>query len=326
MLKEDEVITVLADFYKPHPRVKLGPGDDVALLRELSGRELAVSVDSAYEDIHFTLDSLTLREVGHRALANALSDLAAAGAEPLTFLVDLQLPRRLASRAQELYQGMEELMKAFCISPAGGNITRSERLGLTTVVIGEVPEGRLITRSGARPGDKVVLTGDVGRVRAWLLAEEMGVFKGYEPWLRRLKEKYARPWPAIRVIQQMKTEGLQITAAIDLSDGLGMDAARLARASEVQLVIYADRLPIDDATKVLAERVRLEPWRVAVESGEECEVLMTVPPEVADQLSRVSAPLTVIGEVVEDKPGAKLVVNGEEIDLEGLGYDHFALM
>ena len=326
MLREDEVIKVLAGFYKPHPRVKLGPGDDVALLRELSGRELAISVDSAYEDVHFTLDSLTLREVGHRALANALSDLAAAGAEPLTFLVDLQLPRRLAARAQELYQGMEELMKGFCISPAGGNITRSERLGLTIVVVGEVPEGRLITRSGARPGDLVAVTGDLGRVRAWLLAEEMGVFKGYEPWLRRLKEKYARPWPAIRTVQALKTEGIEITAAIDVSDGLGMDAARLARASEVQLRLYADKLPIDEATKVLAERVRLEPWRVAVESGEECEVLFTVPREAEEALARVSAPITVIGEVVEDRPGALLVLDGETVDLGGLGYDHFAMV
>jgi len=323
MIREDEVIASLATFFREHPRVSTGPGDDTALLVELPGREIAVSVDSSYEDVHFTLDVLTLREVGHRALAGALSDLAAVGAEPLTFLVDIQLPRRLASRASEIYEGMDELMTAFCVSPCGGNLSRGDKLGLSIVVLGELARGKAITRRGVQPGDLLAVTGDIGRVRGWLLAEEQGVSRGYEPWLRRLREKFARPWPAVRQIQRLAMD-VELHAAIDISDGLGVDSWRLALASEVELVIDINRLPIDDSVKTIAERAKKPPWEVALESGEEYEVLFAIKPEDESRLSQLNFPATVVGSAREGRPDSRIIVNGAEKSLASLGYDHFS--
>mgnify|MGYP001102833400 CR=1 FL=1 len=322
-IREDEIIASLATFFREHPRVSTGPGDDTALLLELPGREIAISVDSSHEDVHFTLDVLTLREIGHRALAGALSDLAAVGAEPLTFLVDMQIPRRLASRASEIYEGMEELMNAFCVSPCGGNLSRGDKLGLSVIVIGEVMRGKAISRRGVQPGDILVLTGDIGRVRGWLLAEELGLSRGYEPWLRRLREKFARPWPAIRQIQRLAMD-VELHAAIDISDGLGIDSWRLALASEVELVIDPERLPIDDSVKAIAERAKRPPWEIALESGEEYEVLFAIKPEDEPRLSQLNFPATVVGRAREGRPDSRIIVNGAEKSLSSLGYDHFS--
>ncbi|MEO0140261.1 MAG: thiamine-phosphate kinase [candidate division WOR-3 bacterium] len=323
MIREDEIVTSLATFFREHPRVSLGPGDDTAIILEIPGKELAVSVDSSHEDVHFTLDVLTLREIGHRALAGALSDLAAVGAEPITFLVDIQLPKRLAGRASEIYEGMEELMSAFCISPCGGNLSRGDKLGLSVVVIGEIAKGKAITRRGVQPGDLLVITGDIGRVRGWLLAEEMGVTRGYEPWLRRLREKFARPWPAIRQIQRLAMD-VELHAAIDISDGLGVDSWRLAIASEVEVVIDINRLPIDDSVKVIAERAKKPPWELALESGEEYEVLLAISPKDEAWLSKLNFPATVVGSAREGRPDSRIIVNGTEKSLASSGYDHFA--
>ncbi|MGB9589687.1 MAG: thiamine-phosphate kinase, partial [Candidatus Hydrothermia bacterium] len=300
-IREDEIIASLATFFRSHPRVSVGPGDDTAFLLEIPGREFAISVDSSYEDVHFTLDVLTLREVGHRALAGALSDLAAVGAEPITFLVDMHLPRRLASRASEIYEGMEELMTAFCISPCGGNLSRGDKLGLSIVVIGEITKGKAITRRGIQPGDLLAVTGDIGRVRAWLLAEEQGISRGYEPWLRRLREKFARPWPAVRQIQRL-CMGVELHAAIDISDGLGIDSWRLALASDIELVIDINRLPIDDSVRTMAERAKKTPWELALESGEEYEILFAIRSEDEPRLSQLNFPATVVGYAREGRP------------------------
>ncbi len=322
-IREDEIITSLATFFREHPRVSIGPGDDTALLVEIPGRELAISIDSSYEDVHFTLDVLTLREIGHRSLAGALSDLAAVGAEPITFLVDMQLPRRLASRASEIYEGMEELMTAFCISPCGGNLSRGDKLGLSIVVMGEVTRGKAITRRGVQPGDLLVVTGDIGRVKAWLLAEEQGITRGYEPWLRRLREKFARPWPAVRQIQRLLMD-VEIHAAIDISDGLGLDSWRLALASDIELVIDISRLPIDDSVKNMAERTKKPHWEIALESGEEYEILFAIRPEDESRLRQINFPATVVGSAREGRPDSRIIIDGVEKSLSTLGYDHFS--
>ncbi len=323
-IHEDELIGSLAKFFREHPRVIKGPGDDTAFIMEIPGKELAISVDSAYEDVHFTLDSLTLREIGHRALAGALSDLAAVGAEPISFLADLQLPKRLASRAPEIYQGMEELMSAFCVSPCGGNLSRSDRLGITTVVIGEVNRGAGIGRSGVKPGDLIAITGDIGRVNAWLMAEEAGLSKGYESWLRRLREKFARPWPAVRQMQRLAAE-MDIHAAIDISDGLGVDSWRLAVASEMEIVMNPEALPVDDSVRQLAQRVGKEAWEIALSSGEEYEVLFAFPRDQEKKLATLNFPATVIGEAREGLADSRIIINGVEKSLSGFGYDHFSL-
>jgi len=205
-IREDMLIERLKGFYKPHPRIVNGFGDDTVIMREISTQNIVLSVDATIEGRHFYPDILPYEQVGHRALAGALSDLAVVGATPLTFLVNLEIPKRFPeSNVLRIYKGFEELSKKFCISPSGGNITASERVGIIITVVGEIPRDRSISRGGAEPGDKVVVTGELGRVRTALNIINRHDVKRQIPsdQLEEILEKFYKPFPKINFMKKL---------------------------------------------------------------------------------------------------------------------------
>src|SRR5262249_31531590 len=228
------------------PRSPAGPGDDTAVLPRSSG-DTCVTVDAVVEGVHFRRQSSRLEDVGHKALAVNLSDLAAMGARPRWALVGWGVRRgfRLAD-ARRLGAGFGGLARATGTALVGGNVTRAPALSLTVTVGGEVPAGRALLRSGARPGDQVWVSGTLGDARLGLaLLERRG---GREA--RRLRssprlsqgviERQRRPVPRIELGQALV--GLA-SACIDLSDGLAQDAGHLAAASKAALHLDAGALP-----------------------------------------------------------------------------------
>ena len=323
MNREDEVIQTLVKYFQPHPRLPLPAGsDDATVISEVPGRKLTLSVDAHMEGVHFLRSMMGFGDIGYRALAAALSDLAAMAATPLTFLVNLEVPLDLSlADISEIYEGFRPLMKKFCISPSGGNITRSERIGLVITVVGECLEGTGLLRK-AREGDLVAVSGDLGRSFGGLQILLNRTLEGkVGEQAQDLIDKFLRPMPRIEEVQRLYAEEVRPRGGMDISDGLGLDAFRLARENGVEIVLDASALPIHPAARHFAEIAGLDPVEVALASGEEFEVLLVLDPADRDVAERLG--WTVIGEVrAAFEPGAFVIRDGKKQPIAHLGYDH----
>jgi thiamine-monophosphate kinase len=287
----------------PGPRVRIGMGDDAAV--SVPGGATATSVDALVDGVHFRRSQATLPQIGHKALATALSDLAAMGAEPGEAYVTLGVPPDLGEEGcLELLDGLLALAVATGTSLAGGDVTRSAELFLVTTVVGHAPgPERLVTRSGARTGDVLVLTGEIGGAAAGLLTLEYPEAAVVTPveTAERLRNRQLEPQPRLAAGQALARAGA--TAMIDLSDGLGGDAVHLAESSGVALKIDPDAAPLAEGFEQIAAATGSGPWSLALSGGEDYELLATLPPEqfseaVAAVAEAEAIDLTRIGEVV----------------------------
>src|SRR5512138_3370788 len=268
--------------------VAVGPGDDAAVLRLPAGEELVATVDAVVEGVHFDRRA-TWADVGWKALAVNLSDLAAMGARPLFALVALGLPAGAPdAAARGLARGLGACARAHRVAVVGGNVTRAREVSVTVTALGSVPAGRAVLRSGARPGDLVAVTGTVGDAALGLRAGAAA------PLVRRQR----RPTP--RVAAGLALAGL-VRAAIDVSDGLAQDLAHLCRASGVGARIGARDLPLSPAYRRAARRLA-DPWGAALAGGEDYELVVAIAPASLPAARAAAAkartPLTVIGRFV----------------------------
>lgn len=308
-------------------RVLLGSGDDAAVT--VPGGATATSVDAVVDGIHFRREQASLAQIGHKALATALSDLAAMGAEPGEAYVTLGVPGDLnEDGCLELLDGMVALSEATGTTLAGGDVTRARELFLAIAVVGhaEMPES-LVSRAGARPGDALVLTGEVGGARAGLaLLENPGLEPGTKEGVRNLRERQLEPRPRLAAGRILAEAGA--TAMIDLSDGLGGDALHLAEQSGVGLRIDGNTVPVAaGAIDVLAAR-REDGLVLALEGGEDYELLAAVPPERLERARRAvhdaeGIALTTIGEVVASE-GVEIKLPGDRTLKPKRGFDQLA--
>ncbi|MBY0492313.1 MAG: thiamine-phosphate kinase [Gemmatimonadaceae bacterium] len=275
-------------------------GDDAAVLPPVRGVHV-ISTDACVEDVHFRAHWIAPREVGVRAAAAALSDLAAMGAEAEQVLVAFQVPPRWDAQLLEVADGLADPIRAAGARIVGGNLSRGPAFGITLTVIGDAP--RPVPRSGARVGDLVVVTGVLGGPGAAIAAWEAG--EEPAPWARA---RFAAPAPRLAAGQLLAEAGA--TSMLDISDGLGADARHLGAASGVWLAIDPELLPRGPGITPQA----------ALASGEEYELLATIPDDaLAGLRARWTAdvPLTVIGRVV-DAAEALRVPNPDIA-----GHDHF---
>jgi thiamine-monophosphate kinase len=300
----------LAPFGRGGPAVVLGPGDDCALLRATPGTELCVTTDALVEGVHFDPALFSGADIGHKALAVNLSDLAAMGASPRWFVCSVACRPDDVRRLAAISKGMAGLANRAGIALAGGNFSRADALSLHITAAGEVPRGRALRRTGARPGDLLYVTGTLGDAALGLATMRSGRKPG------AAFRRQARPEPRLKV--GLAARGLA-TAAIDISDGLLQDLTHLIQASGVGAVIDARKVPLSRSFRNLAGHLEL-----ALTGGEDYELLLSVPPAKARRFEQACLQLgeavTLIGELVA---GGRLQVENAP-HLRARGWDHFA--
>lgn len=300
-------------------------GDDAAVVPGTDGRWVW-TVDAHVEGVHFRFDWLDPEEVGQRALTAAVSDLAAMAAEPVGALVSVAVAADGTERLERVYAGLAALAEGIGCPVLGGDLARAEGpLHLVTTALGRCVSGPPVPRSGARPGDAVWLTGELGgpaAALAWLSREDRPLARE-DPARRRL----ALPVPRLAEASWLRSRA-PLSSAIDLSDGLSGDAGHVARRSGVRLRLRPEAIPIHPGAVRLAAALGEDPIEWALHGGEEFELLMCAPRGTLDALAgpfgeRFGLPLTRIGDVAEGE--GVWVVGGEgEERLEPRSWDHFA--
>ncbi|EAQ98588.1 thiamine-phosphate kinase [Congregibacter litoralis] len=251
------------------PAVVVGNGDDGAVLRLDAHEELVVSVDSMLEGVHFPFDSPP-SELAYRAVAAATSDLAAMGARPLGMTLALTIPEADDAWLRELRLGLSDAVGDFSLPLVGGDLTRGS-LTLSVQVMGAVPAGGAIRRDGARPGDRVCVSGPLGDAAAGLALIE-GRVAGDGPANTALREHFWRPMPALDLGISLRGKA---TAAVDVSDGLLADLGHIAEASKVCVIVDSSQLPISEAVNSIASGEQALAW--ALGGGEDYCLGFTLP-------------------------------------------------
>jgi thiamine-monophosphate kinase len=295
-------------------RVLRGPGDDAAVVKA-AGAVAVTSIDAMVENVHFKLSTHSPADVGHKALAAALSDLAAMGARTGEAYVAMGVPGSLPEdQALELVEAMERLAERTGTTIAGGDVVGAPQLIVSVTVNGWADsEDALAYRDGARPGDLVGVTGELGGSGAGLLLLERGETAG------PLVERHRRPEPRLEAGPALVAAG--VSAMIDVSDGIATDARHIAERSGVEIVIELERAPLADGLAEAAAALGRDPLELAAAAGEDFELLFTAPADRREAIERAAGiPVSWIGDVRE---GAGLrLVGAAGRPLTITGYEH----
>jgi thiamine-monophosphate kinase len=303
------------------PEVALGPGDDAAILDVTDSEVVLVSTDLSVEHVHFHREWLTWDSIGFRAVAAALSDLAAMAARPIGVLVSLAIPPEVDDRTlDEIAGGVGECLREHGASLLGGDLSRSPGpVVFDVTVIGAAVDP--VRRSGALPGDELWVSGRLGGAAAAAAAWAGGLEP--HPAARRAFE---RPTPRL-IEARVLSENAEVHAMIDLSDGLAADAAQIAAASGVAVILESERVPLN---QVLEDWARPEAaLAIAVGGGEDYELLAAIAPGTARSAVRKLATdsgvdLTRVGRVTEGSGVTWIGAKGDVIAPPAAGFDHFS--
>jgi thiamine-monophosphate kinase len=312
--------------------LRLGIGDDAAILAPRVGTQWVLSCDAFIEGVHFLADIHPPGSVGYKSLVRATSDLAAMGATPRLFLLTLALPAaRTGKWLDEFLPGMGRAARHLGMRLAGGDTTKSAAISISVTVLGEAPRGRAITRSGARPGDILYVSGTLGRAQLGLELLKSANFGGRKRVFRnqsRLLQPHLYPKIRIELGRWLARNGLA-SAMMDISDGLSTDLARLCQASRVGARLWAGRIPCvripAGSVGPLRER-KLDPLRMALHGGEDYELLFTVAPRHVKRLRHAPgfAELTAIGKIERGKRITLVGADGDASRLNPGGWDPFS--
>ena len=310
------------------PEVALGIGDDCAVLQPQAGMEWVITTDTQVEDVHFRREWLTPYQIGWRAMAVNLSDLAAMGAQPFGALAALTLPAATeAAFFDRLLDGLCDLGLRCNCPLIGGNLARDPaHLTLTLTVLGRVPLGTSVRRGGARAGDEIFVSGRLG-----------GAAAGLQTFLRTipladavsaaLRQRYTQPQPRVREAIFLRASGY-LTSMIDLSDGLAGDLAHLCEESGVGAQLAAEALPLQAGVREVAAVLDEDPLALALRGGEDFELCCTaVPGTLAPLLdefrARFDIDLTRVGVMTSERALRLVQADGSEAPLAPQAFDHF---
>ncbi|MVF20335.1 thiamine-phosphate kinase [Methylocaldum sp.] len=299
-----------------HPSTILGVGDDCALLRVEEGEDLAVTADTLVEGVHF-LSDVDPESLGHKVLAVNLSDLAAMGAKPKWVVLALTLPHADAAWLQSFAKGFFALAERYGVELIGGDTTRGP-LTITVQALGLTPRDGALRRSGARPGDLIYLTGELGAAGLGLKMRQGRTGIEDQTAIAHLE----RPEPRVDI--GLKLRGLA-NSGIDVSDGLAADLGHILEASGVGATLAWERLPLPDGVRRYIEETG--DWRMPLSAGDDYELCFTVPPGNREKLERCLTtggfPFALIGQI-EPQTGLRLFKDGRSIELSQDGYQHFS--
>ncbi len=298
----------------------LGIGDDTAAWKGDSSVQLATA-DLLIEDVHFTLDIISWEELGWRAMAANLSDIAAMGGQPRYALVSIALPGNTeVEDVEALYKGMTELSGKFGTAIVGGDVSSAPQLFINITIFGNATDEGILTRSAAKSGDKVAVTGYLGASAAGLeiLKNRTDIDSKSAS---ELKQAFLKPNPRVAEGQALVEHGVK--AAIDISDGLIADLGHICRMSGVGARIESEKVPVHPAVK---EYYKENTLKMALTGGEDYELLFTADEETVNRVrENVACPVTVIGEITASEAGKITLVDseGKDTGLLGTGWDHF---
>jgi thiamine-monophosphate kinase len=310
------------------PEVALGIGDDCAVLQPQAGREWVITTDTQVEDVHFRRAWLTPYQIGWRAMAVNLSDIAAMGAQPFGALAALTLPAATeAAFFDQLLDGLCDLGLRLNCPLIGGNLARDPvRLSLTLTVLGHVPLGQAVLRRGARSGDEIWVSGRLGGSAAGLQTF-LQTIPLADAMCTALRQRYTQPLPRVREAIFLRASG-HLTSMIDLSDGLAGDLGHLCEESGVGAQIVADTLPLDSGVREVARALGEDPVDYALRGGEDFELCYTALPGALTPLldefrGQFGIDLTRVGVMTSERSLRLVHADGSQTPLSPQAFDHF---
>ncbi len=317
-------------FSRSHPDVARGIGDDAAVMRISDATSQLLTTDLLAQDVHFDLRTATLQDIGYKAAVANLSDIAAMGGIPQAMLVAIAFPPHTAVRQVErLYQGMMEACRPHGVTLIGGDTSSSKHgwfIGIT--MTGTAASRRILYRSGARVGDELWVSGTIGDALAGLqLLGGRSARSLTARYRKTLIARHRRPTARLALAQALASRGLA-TAAIDLSDGLSGDLAHICEESRVGAEVAAPLLPVSSALRAYAEATHRPVTQLALQGGEDYELLFTASPSAHGSLIRLGrqlrCPLTRIGRITGRQLGQRLwLADGSITPMPRLSYEHF---
>lgn len=298
-LNEKQLIRAIREEFRgPHPGLTLGIGDDAAVIKT-RGTNFVITKDLLIEDVHFILRYHPSRLLGRKSLSVNLSDLAAMGAFPKYALLGLGLPKRSETKwVREFFAGFKSAAKEYGVSLIGGDITRAQKVTISVTLLGEGKN--IIRRDGAKPEDRLFVSGPLGEAREGLLLLKKGIQLGKNKQQNRMLKAFLDPKPRIELGKELARLGLA-SAMIDISDGLSVDLAHICEESDCGAEVYLDKLPVSAELKILQRRA----YDFALNGGEDYQLLFSVPETKMAALSKL-----------KDKFG--LYTIGRMIDQEGI--------
>jgi thiamine-monophosphate kinase len=307
-------------------QIEVDVGDDAAVARPRYGSSLVMTCDTMVETIHFLRKTMDPQDIGWKLLASNLSDLAAMGATPTYALCSLAIPPTWNHiEVQEIVQGMYLLAEKTRVTLIGGDTVRTpEALVLTLTLLGEVPQGKALLRTSARPGDLIFVTGTLGDSAAGLhlLLKKPTLVPDFPALIRA----HQRPQPQLEIGQWLMRSGYQ-PACDDISDGLGQETWEIAEASGVSLVMDQDQIPLSADVRRLAQQEGIDPYHLAWSGGEDYQLLGTICPDGWEELNHFAQTkgffVTKIGKVEAGEPCVIIEKNGKREMAPKSGYNHF---
>jgi thiamine-monophosphate kinase len=306
---------------RPNSGIALGIGDDAALFISKKGYQTILTCDWFLEGTHFLRDRHPADSVGWKSLARAVSDIAAMGGRPRCFLLSLALPEELTGRwLDQFLGGLRRASRKLHCPLVGGDTTRQQRVLINITVVGEVRQNQALLRSGANPGDVLYVSGHLGEADLGLqrLRSKTRIAKN-DPALKR----HLYPTPRLALARWLADQRLA-TSMMDLSDGLSTDLQRLCAASKVGVILHSNKIP-----KVSVRKWKSlpppDPLELALNGGDDYELLFTVAPTKASRLprSRQGVPLTAIGKITRNRAILLTPSDGRSKSLTSAGWDPF---
>ena len=301
-------------------KLVIGIGDDAAVWKSNSGLQL-LTTDSMIENVHFNIGTISWEELGWKSIAVNVSDIAAMGGLPCYAIVALALRGDIEVESiSQMYQGMISLCDQYKISIVGGNISSSERIMITVAIVGSLLGKSMLTRSAAKSGDLIAVTGHTGLSMAGLKMLKHGLSCDTDS-KKVLREAHLKPVAKIEEGQVLLKHGVK--AAIDISDGLISDLTHICKASNVGALLEQNKVPIH---QILLTYFRDDYLSLVLTGGEDYELLFTAPSSIMIKLkSALSCPVNIIGRITKDAPGQVMIVDdsGNRKTSVEYGWEHF---